>query len=138
MKRLSMLAISSLLLVSTAFAAEKQEVEQAKVEQPKVEKQQITAIVQVAGQTIATLTQTNDVVLSLQTQSDKEKPIELVYVPENKVSIYKGKCTLEVRKGGKRILQLVVDDGVVIMGPANELEKTIEQFSGMVKSKVEK
>ena len=126
-KKLSMLAISSLLLVSTAFAVEKQE-----TESPTGEKQPPTATVQVAGKTIATLQMVDDVVLSFETQADKKA--ELVYDPANDMITYKGKCKLEAWQGDKRLLQLVVDDGVVTFGPLKEMPKIIE----MLKTKAEK
>ena len=133
MKKLSILAISSLFLVSTAFAVEKQE-----AEQPKAEKQPITATVQVAGKTIATLKMVDGIVLSFKTQTDKK--VELVYDPAKDVIIYEGKCSLEARQGDKRLLQLVVDDGVVTIGPVKDFQKFFDKsfLEGLLKSKAEK
>lgn len=127
MKTLSILAISSLLLVSTAFAVEKPEEGQPKAGQPKVEKQAYVATVQVAGRTIA-------IVNMAEQPSDARMSIEgskIIHDPSKAVLTFTGKSTIEVRQGGKRLLQVIVEDGVVTLWPVKELPGITE----MLKSK---
>ena len=133
MKKLSILAISSVLLASTAFAVAKPE-----AKQPKAEKQPVTATVQVAGKTIATLQMVDGVVLSFEARTDeKVEKVQLVYDPAKDVIIHKGNCTLEARQGDKRLLKLDVDDGVVTIGPAKGMAQFFEKsfIEELLKSK---
>ena len=98
MRKFSVLVVGFLLMVSSAFA-----VEPVQPVQPHI-------TVTVAGKIVATLSMADQPEGAVFTV---DAPSGMIHDAAKGTTTTTGKCTIEVRKGDKRLLQIVVEDGVV-------------------------